>query len=124
MLNRKKLLCALAVSVCLVTLGTGTAFAGGESEQPEPQAKEVTLRIFARAYTWDQEAPWEVAKAEIQKRHPDTKFTFVEEGFGWADLRGQIPDSRCRGQSSGCRPGGHHLGRRVRGRGASHRPHG
>ncbi len=90
MLDRRMLLYTLAVSVCLVVLGSGVAFAGGEVEQPTTEAQEVTLRIFARAYTWEQEAPWEVAKAEIQKRHPDTKFTWVEEGFGWADLRSKF----------------------------------
>ena len=57
---------------------------------PAVEAKEVTLRIFARAYTWNQDAPWEVAKTELQRRHPDIKFTFVEEGFGWADLRSKF----------------------------------
>jgi multiple sugar transport system substrate-binding protein len=89
MSNRAKLLCVLAVSVCLIIASSGAVFGGGQVDT-EAGAKEVTLRIFARAYTWDQEAPWEVAKVEIQKRHPDTKFTFVEEGFGWADLRAKF----------------------------------
>ena len=54
------------------------------------ETKEVTLRIFARAYTWDQDAPWEIAKQELQRRHPEIKFSFVEEGFGWADLRSKF----------------------------------
>jgi ABC-type glycerol-3-phosphate transport system substrate-binding protein len=77
-------------AVLFVVLCAGSLFAGGEQEQPTMEAKEVTLRIFARSYTWEQEAPWEVAKAEIQKRHPNTKFTFVEEGFNWADLRAKF----------------------------------
>lgn len=81
---------ALGSAVLFLLLCAGFSFAGGEQEVPEMEAKEVTLRIFARAYTWEQEAPWGVAKAEIQKRHPDTKFTFVEEGFGWADLRSKF----------------------------------
>jgi multiple sugar transport system substrate-binding protein len=89
MSNRAKLLCVLAVSVCLIIASSGVVFGGGQVDT-EAEAKEVTLRIFARAYTWDQDAPWEVAKVEIQKRHPDTKFTFVEEGFGWADLRAKF----------------------------------
>jgi multiple sugar transport system substrate-binding protein len=80
----------LLTSMFLVVLCAAFSFAGGEQEQPTMEAKEVTLRIFARAYTWDQEAPWGVAKAEIQKRHPNTKFTFVEEGFGWEDLRAKF----------------------------------
>ncbi len=55
------------------------------------EAKEnVTLTIYARAYTWNQDAPWEYAKAELQKRHPEINFTFVEEGFGWEDLRNKF----------------------------------
>jgi multiple sugar transport system substrate-binding protein len=81
---------AFVSSVLFIVLCAAFSFAGGEQEQPTMEAKEVTLRIFARAYTWDQEAPWGVAKAEIQKRHPNTKFTFVEEGFGWADLRSKF----------------------------------
>ena len=83
----------LLVSVFLAALCIGSAFSTGAQEEPVKEAleaKEVTLTIFARAYTWDQEAPWEVAKAEIQKRHPETKFTFVEEGFGWSDLRAKF----------------------------------
>ena len=79
--------CLVALLTSVLVLCAGSAFGGG---QVEPEAKDVTLRIFARAYTWEQEAPWEVAKAEIQKRHPDTKFTWVEEGFGWADLRAKF----------------------------------
>ncbi|UCF96349.1 MAG: extracellular solute-binding protein [Spirochaetaceae bacterium] len=83
-------LAAVIISVFLAALCAGMAFATPVQEESGMEAKEVTLRIFARAYTWDQEAPWEVAKAEIQKRHPETKFTFVEEGFGWADLRAKF----------------------------------
>ena len=61
------------------------------------EAKEVTLRIFARAYTWNQDAPWEVAKKELQQRHPDIKFTFIEEGFGWSDLRSKFLTSAAGG---------------------------
>ena len=49
--------------------------------------KEVTLTIFARGYTFNQAAPWKLAEQELQRRHPDIKFNFVEEGFGWSDLR-------------------------------------
>jgi multiple sugar transport system substrate-binding protein len=73
---------AALLLVCLLPV-----FATGTQEQPAAGPKEVTLTIFARAYTWEQDAPWGIAKAEIQKRHPDTKFTFVEEGFNYADLR-------------------------------------
>ena len=80
--------------VCLLPV-----FSTGKQGQPAVEAaeapkevvpKEVTLTIFARAYTWEQEAPWRIAKAEIQKRHPETKFTFVEEGFNYADLRSKF----------------------------------
>jgi ABC-type glycerol-3-phosphate transport system substrate-binding protein len=57
-------------------------------DKGEPE--EVTLRIFARAYTWNQDAPWEVAKKELQRRYPDIKFSYVEEGFGWSDLRAKF----------------------------------
>lgn len=53
-------------------------------------ANDVTLTIYARAYTWNQAAPWEYAKTELQKRHPEINFTFVEEGFGWDDLRNKF----------------------------------
>ncbi|MEJ2357226.1 MAG: extracellular solute-binding protein, partial [Deinococcales bacterium] len=53
----------------------------------EAQQRDVTLTIFARGYTWDQPAPWAMAEAELQRRHPDIKFNFVEEGFGHSDLR-------------------------------------
>jgi hypothetical protein len=36
-------------------------------DKGEPE--EVTLRIFARAYTWNQDAPWEVAKKEKIPRY-------------------------------------------------------
>ncbi len=67
-------------------LVTSLVSASGRVEQGE-QPKDVTLTIYARAYTFAQDAPWEIAKAELQKRHPDINFTFVEEGFGWADMR-------------------------------------
>ena len=89
-MSNKRSLSIFGAAVCLVALCAGAAFAAGVQDTPTMEAKEVTLRIFARAYTWEQEAPWEVAKAEIQKRHPDTKFTWVEEGFGWADLRSKF----------------------------------
>ena len=47
----------------------------------------MTLTIYARAYTFAQDAPWVNAKAELQKRHPELNITFVEEGFGWGDMR-------------------------------------
>ncbi len=62
---------------------------GGKEEVKESgeQIKDVTLSIYARAYTFEQEAPWAIAEAELQSRHPELNITFVEEGFGWADLR-------------------------------------
>ncbi len=51
------------------------------------ETRDVTLTIYARAYTYAQDAPWVAAKAELQQRHPELKITFVEEGFGWADMR-------------------------------------
>ncbi|RKX56078.1 MAG: hypothetical protein DRP50_01180 [Thermotoga sp.] len=52
--------------------------------------KEVTLIIFARGYTFNQDAPWKLAEQELQRRHPDIKFNFVEEGFGWSELRSKF----------------------------------
>ena len=89
MASGEKLVLKLVAVLVLVAVFTLPAFT--------VEAKEVTLRIFARAYTWNQEAPWEVAKAEIQRRHPDIKFTFVEEGFGWADLRSKFLTSAAGG---------------------------
>ena len=68
--------------------GLAVAEAGEAAKDVTP--REVTLTIFARAYTWEQEAPWKIAKAEIQKRHPEIKFKFVEEGFNYADLRSKF----------------------------------
>lgn len=82
---------AVLFLVCLLpvvparTLGQTVAEAG-EAAPP----RDVTLTIFARAYTWEQEAPWKIAKAEIQKRHPEIKFTFVEEGFNHPNLRSKF----------------------------------
>ena len=94
----KEVLFVLAVMilplVCLLPffsaghLGLPAAEAGETAKDVIP--KEVTLTIFARAYTWEQEAPWKIAKAELQKRHPEIKFTFVEEGFNYADLRSKF----------------------------------
>lgn len=82
MMKREKWILKLFTVLVLIALWALPAFA--------EEAKEVTLRIFARAYTWNQDAPWEIAKQELQQRHPDIKFTFVEEGFGWADLRSKF----------------------------------
>lgn len=57
------------------------------AKEKEQDSKNVTLTIYARAYTFSQDAPWEMAKAELRRRHPDVNFTFIEEGFGWADMR-------------------------------------
>lgn len=69
---------AAAVAVLVVARIGTPAFA---------QQREVTLTIFARGYTWDQPAPWTVAEAELQRRRPDVKCNFIEEGFGHSDLR-------------------------------------
>ncbi|MEE9518428.1 MAG: ABC transporter substrate-binding protein [Candidatus Adiutricales bacterium] len=82
MMKREKWILKLFAVLVLIALWALPAFA--------EETKEVTLRIFARAYTWNQDAPWEIAKKELQRRHPDIKFTFVEEGFGWADLRSKF----------------------------------
>lgn len=83
------------LSIILLAFVALVAFASGDQEEPAKEAakttpQKVTLTIFARAYTWNQDAPWEIAKTEIQKRHPEIKFTFVEEGFGWTDLRAKF----------------------------------
>lgn len=80
----------LVFPVVFLVLSATIVFSNPQQEKQGPSKavpEDVTLTIFARAYTWNQEAPWEIAKAELQKRHPEIKFTFVEEGFGWADLR-------------------------------------
>jgi multiple sugar transport system substrate-binding protein len=90
MCNKDRLNVTLSVALFMAVVFSSAVFAVGTQEQTAMEAKEVTLRIFARAYTWEQDAPWGVAKAEIQKRHADTKFNFVEEGFNWADLRAKF----------------------------------
>lgn len=89
MVNFKKSTKIILAMVILVILCILPVFSVGQQEKAG-EAKEVTLTIFARAYTWNQDAPWEVGKNEIQKRHPDIKFTFNEEGFGWSDLRSKF----------------------------------
>ena len=63
------------------------------------QKKDVTLTIYARAYTFAQDAPWAQAKEELQKRHPEINFTFIDEGFGWADMRTKFLTSAAGGAS-------------------------
>ncbi|MFA6707701.1 MAG: extracellular solute-binding protein [Sphaerochaetaceae bacterium] len=74
----------VTIAVCLI-VGSLISAAGAKEQTEQP--KDVTLTIYARAYTFAQDAPWVEAKAELQRRHPDINFTFVEEGFGWADMR-------------------------------------
>ena len=81
-MNLKKVILLIAVAALL---GTSIFAAGAKEDVSKP--KEVTLTIYARAYTFAQDAPWVYAKAELQRRHPDINFTFIEEGFGWADMR-------------------------------------
>jgi multiple sugar transport system substrate-binding protein len=81
-MNMKKMIVLLAVTLCALSFVS----AAGTRDQVS-DSKDVTLTIYARAYTFAQDAPWEMAKAELQRRHPNIKFTFIEEGFGWADMR-------------------------------------
>lgn len=81
-MNLKKVILLIAVAALL---GTSIFAVGAKEDVGKP--KEVTLTIYARAYTFAQDAPWVYAKAELQRRHPDINFTFIEEGFGWADMR-------------------------------------
>jgi len=76
--------------LALMIMTTSLLFASGGKEEVKEgteKAKDVTLSIYARAYTFEQEAPWGIAKAELKARHPELNISFVEEGFGWADLR-------------------------------------
>ncbi len=93
MIKLRKIWLIFIVLLVFVSLGVFPAFGGGQQEKKStatPAKKEVPLTIFARAYTWNQDAPWGVAKKEIQKRHPEIKFSFTEEGFGWSDLRSKF----------------------------------
>jgi multiple sugar transport system substrate-binding protein len=91
MSKKEKVLFKFVSALVFVVFCTLPILAAGTKQEVEDAApEEVTLRIFARAYTWNQDAPWEIAKKELQRRHPDIKFTFVEEGFGWSDLRAKF----------------------------------
>lgn len=66
-----------------------SSFALFATGQPEATivSKDVTLKVYARAYTYQQDCPWKIAEKKIQEAHPELNITFEYEGFGWADLR-------------------------------------
>lgn len=76
------------VAVLLVTclLGTMSLFAAGQQEK-SAVSKDVNLKVYARAYTYQQDDPWKNAEKKLQAAHPELNITFTYEGFGWADLR-------------------------------------
>ena len=78
-------------------------FAQGQGESAAPAApatpKNVTLKVYARAYTYQQDDPWKTAEKKIQAAHPDVKFDFQYEGFGWADLRTKFLTAAAGGQA-------------------------
>ncbi|HZJ88044.1 MAG TPA: extracellular solute-binding protein, partial [Sphaerochaeta sp.] len=75
------------VVIVLALLLIGSVVSAAGAKEQEAGVKDVTLTIYARAYTFAQDAPWEFAKEELQRRHPELNITFIEEGFGWADMR-------------------------------------
>ncbi len=93
---------ALVVLIIIALALTGAlAFAGGtqESDTKAAQSSDVTLKIYARAYTFEQDDPWNYAEKELQARHPELNITFVEEGFGWSDLRTKFLTSAAGGEA-------------------------
>jgi len=96
---RRKLV-ALGMVLCLIS---GMVFAQGQGESAAPAApatpKNVTLKVYARAYTYQQDDPWKTAEKKIQAAHPDVKFDFQYEGFGWADLRTKFLTAAAGGQA-------------------------
>jgi len=84
---------SLILSIFLLTEGI---FFETPRVEAAPAPKEVTLTIYAKAYTFAQDAPWVLAEAELRRRHPDINFKFIEEGFG-TELRPQFLTSAAGG---------------------------
>jgi len=84
---------SLILSIFLLTEGI---FFEAPRVEAAPAPKEVTLTIYAKAYTFAQDAPWVLAEAELRRRHPDINFKFIEEGFG-TELRPQFLTSAAGG---------------------------
>ena len=61
-------------------------FAGGEKDAAYADGT-AKLTIYARAYTYQQDAPWKVAERKLNAAHPELKITYSYQGFGWSDLR-------------------------------------
>ena len=73
--------------VLLSVLCCTMVFAQGQKEAETTGPKDVTLKVYARAYTYQQDDPWKNAEKKLQDAHPELNITFEYEGFGWADLR-------------------------------------
>jgi len=84
---------SLILSIFLLTEGI---FFETPRVEAAPAPKEVTLTIYAKAYTFAQDAPWVLAEAELRRRHPDINFKFIEEGLG-TELRPQFLTSAAGG---------------------------
>jgi multiple sugar transport system substrate-binding protein len=77
----------LGLLITLIAITTSLFASGTKEQSMSSDSKDVTLTVYARAYTYNQNAPWKVAEQKIQEAHPDINFTFEYEGFGWSDLR-------------------------------------
>ena len=69
-----------------------SVFASGASDKAAsdgtiPETGDITLTIYARAYTLTQDAPWKIAEEKIKAAHPGINFNFVYEGTNWDNLR-------------------------------------
>lgn len=80
----KKPSLAIALIICLTS--TQILFAAGKQET-QATSNNINLKVYARAYTYQQDDPWKNAEKKLQAAHPELNITFSYEGFGWADLR-------------------------------------
>jgi multiple sugar transport system substrate-binding protein len=98
---KKLLVLALIGATSMTMFANGTKETASQNSSTKSGLKDITLKVYARAYTYQQDDPWKTAEKKLQASHPEINLKFEYEGFGWADLRtkfltassgGQAPD--------------------------------